>query len=608
MTRRDPRRELSADEQERLTAGQHQAVANDLRSRGRPDLAGWVLEQIWDWEPAMHAYEAAGRWADALRVTLETGSAGHLDRVLGELRASEDPAAIEAAVKLLKNRRRPLEAARLLEGAKDPRAQAQAFLDAGSPFLAARALAEGGEPQEALTVLTRGHNSLGAEALALAARLAWDLGDAESAALFAQRCLREGGTSSTTITILARALVALGHDLAALMVLRGHGLDAPEIGVPGRYHVNGLGPPGWVGTTYVGIDRVTLEEVEIHLLLADQNDTSPLEDGVLQAMERFAASAEAGAAIGHPAIRPVLRLDPAAGILVMPRAEGPPLRSFIRSPGMVSMPSRARAWIAFLLEGLNAAHLRGFAHGWLLPSQMACDAAGRPMLGPFGAHYLSGLAATRTGTLEELMVMTAPELHRGGQPTVQSDLYAIGALFKALLTGLLATTQHLDTPEFELACALTARDPTDRPSIDDVLAALHHKVADVRELDVQLKHTTEPRRARVATERDLGPALAVTADESWSDEVLDALCQSANPWLQPILDRRERTLHLAAWPEGSRALGGPVEGWMDFVPPEGLDLDGDGAERAIRDRLEPRSLVLLPAGNWMIALDDLLTR
>ena len=81
------------------------------------------------------------------------------------------------------------------------------------------------------------------------------------------------------------------------------------------------------------------------------------------------------------------------------------------------------------------------------------DAAGRPLLGPFGAHHLSGLAATHTGGLEEIMMITAPERRAGGEPTPQSDLYAAGAILRALLTGRLsgAEPEGEDTPELELA-------------------------------------------------------------------------------------------------------------------------------------------------------------
>ena len=125
--------------------------------------------------------------------------------------------------------------------------------------------------------------------------------------------------------------------------------------------------------------------------------------------------------------------QPAAGLLILPHAEGPPLRELLRPPGMPA--ARARALLSFLLSGLVAAHERGLVHGSLLPAQIVCDAAGRPLLGPFGADEIAGLVATRTGALEELLTITAPELRGGGAPTAASDVYGAAALFVALRTG-----------------------------------------------------------------------------------------------------------------------------------------------------------------------------
>src|SRR5690606_15941860 len=148
--------------------------------------------------------------------------------------------------------------------------------------------------------------------------------------------------------------------------------------------------------------------------------------------------------------------------------EGPNLRSLVRAPGMLSSLSRARGLIAFLVEGLAAAHGRGLVHGWLLPSMLWCDAVGRPTLGPFGAHHLAGLAATHTGGLEELMAVTAPELRAGSAPTVQSDLYSIGALLAGLLFGTMQGARALlvgrepdasESAEVSLARRLLDPDP-----------------------------------------------------------------------------------------------------------------------------------------------------
>ncbi|MCA9654989.1 MAG: hypothetical protein KC501_34045, partial [Myxococcales bacterium] len=444
------------------------------------------------------------------------------------------------------------------------------------------------------------------ESSALAARLAWDLGDAEGAARHAQVALRSGGGTPELAALLARALGSLGHDLAAQLVLQRHGARPSDDAVPGRYRVTGLLGGALAGAAYVGVDRLTLQEVEIHLLLADQPE--PIDPRIATSVDRFLSAAQAASEVGHPAIRKVLRAVPEAGLLVLGRAEGPPLRQLVRPPGLRDAAPRARALIAFLLEGLAAAHDRGLVHGAILPSLVMTDALGRPQLGPFGVHQLAGLAATRTGGLEELMLMTAPELRRGSPPTAASDLFAVGMLLHAMLVGRLEAPgpdDELGEAERQLVAEMTAPDPERRLPAREALARLRAPVADLRELG----STPEAPASRSTAEGMIRvqDGIEVVAAESWSPELLDALCAADDPWLQPILDRSDRTVVLAPWPEDARVLDDTVAGWRGLIPAEALLLP-EPLRDAIEARLRPASVVVTSAGPRMLALDDLLSR
>ena len=605
---------LDAAERARLDAGEHEALASELARAGRHALAGWVREQIWDFEGALTDYRASGRVLDALRVALESGEARALDLAL-EAVETAGPAELSAAVALLRQRRRNMEVARLMARASaPPQDQAQALLAAGNRLGAAQALAAADRPRDALEALALHDGTESPTSLALAARLSWDLGDAEGAARHAQAALRlharAGHDRSPELAaLLARALGSLGHDLAAQLVLQRHGAHSTDDAVPGRYRVTGLLSTGLSGAAYVGVDRVTLQEVEIHLLLADQPE--PIDPRVATAIDRFLAVAVAAAQVGHPAIRPVLRSEPEAGLLVLPRAEGPTLRRTIRPPGLHAAVPRARALVAFLVEGLAAAHERGLVHGGVLPSLLVTDALGRPQLGPFGAHHLSGLTATRTGGLEELVLTTAPELRRGGTPTARSDLYSAGVLLHALLVGRLeppGPDPLLGPAERALVAEMTADDPEARPPASEVLARLRAPVADVRHLGA----TPEASAARAFAEGTPGAPLLVgvevTAAPSWTPPLLEALCAACNPWMQPILDRPgPRTLVLAPWPEHARGLDDAVPGWRGLLPEAALELP-EPLRAAIEARMQPRSVVVTSGGERMLALDDLRSR
>lgn len=609
-----PKRRLTAAHHQALAAGRHAELAAELRHAGDPALAAWVLEQIWDFAGATDAYRAADRPVDALRTALELGDEHRVDQAVADLEQRRDKDELQSALVLLRKRRRDMDVARLLsqQDGADPEARAEALARAGDLVGAARVLADDGRPREALDLLIGTGLPAGPSARALAARLSWDLGDAEGAARFAQLRLREGGADPETAALLARALGSLGHDLAAQMVLERSGANPSDEAVPGRYRITGLHTGGIVGAAYVGFDRLTLQEVEIHLLLADQTEAGPIDADVAAAVERFAATAVAASSIGHPAIRPIVRVEPSAGLLVLPRAEGSTLRRMIRPPGLwAASAARARALAAFMLEGLGAAHEHGIVHGALLPSQIVTDALGRPLLPPFGAHHLAGLAATHTGALAELMATTAPELRGGGPPTVAGDLYAAGALFAALLAG------HLDpnleeigrTPEIEVALALLEPDPARRMSTARALEILRAPVADLRAVAGSIEEDAGVSRAGASgTHVRLGAGVEQIAADTWDDDLLAMLCRERNPWWQPILDRAERMFVLAPWPAGSHALEAEDEAWRTLVPPEALEVTEPALREAIESRLGSRSLVVTPSRAIMIALDDLLGR
>ena len=591
----------------RLVAGEHEQVAALLEAQGEHAQAALVRVQIWDFAGAYAAWQRAGDPLRALRAALEAGSPALIDVAVAAIASLQDRVVQRDAAALLGARKRHHDAAMLLSSCDGaPQARAAELVRGGDRTGAARVLADAGHPLAALQALAElGEGTASGPAHALAARLSWDLGDAEAAARHAQSAWRVGVDAPEVRALLARALSTLGHDLAAEIVSPHRAREGDA--VPGRFRVTGVHAGGLGGAAYLGVDRTNLHEVEIHLLLADLPDLSAAEHGVVLALDRFATVARAAAAIGHPAIRPVLELREAEGLVVLPRAQGPTLRTLIRPPGMSDLRSRARALVAFFVEGLAVAHDRGLVHGWLLPSQIVCDALGRPQLGPFGAHHLAGLAATHTGSLEEILAVTAPEVRSGAAPTPAADMFATGALLAALLTGELNAVCIGTSSEHQLARALLDPDPTRRPTAATTLAQLRAPVAHVRELAVHESAGDSATALGQAPDRLRG--LVVEAAPSWSDADLDALGAASHAWWQPILDRRGRQFVLAPWPDGCRALGPEIgDGWRTCVPQEALAIDSDVLRHCITERLRASSLVATVARGWMLALDDLLSR
>lgn len=647
-------RSLDAAARARLDAGEHEGLALELARADRHAEAGWVLEQIWEFAGATSHYLSAGRVLDGLRTALESGAPAPWRSVFEVLSSSrEDPQLLHEAAKQLERRGRHDDAAQVLELAEArPELRAAALMNAGDRLAAAQTLAEAGLPRRALEALgpldtLASHDGpqlleqLGnpasassAREHALAAALSWDLGDAEATARHAQRARRagalEGELGRQVRTLLARALSSLGHDLAGQLVLAEADDDEPErspseLAPQGRYRVTATLPAAYAGAAYVGVDRVSLQEVELHLLVAEYGEIERPGPAIHRALERFAATAARANSLGHPAIRPLLRLDTEIGLLAMPRREGPVLRSLIRPPGLEQATARARSMVAFMLDGLAAGHAAGLVHGSLLPSQIVCDALGRPLLGPFGAHHLSGLVATRTGGLEELLSMTPPEQRAGAEPTQAGDIYMIGALWAALLTGGFSPgLDDLPASERDEIASMMDGDPHARPPARETLTRLRTPVEDLSALAGGGPSPEDSLRGPARLDPRLGRAIDVIAAETWTDTELDLLCTARNPWLQNILDREGRAFRLAAWPDGCRTLDAAAN-WETLLDPLALELLNPGGEpnapepddlrlanatlrEAVVSRMDGAAIVVTAAGELMLALDRLLIR
>lgn len=637
-----PRHAHVLDDRQRaaLDEGRHEIVAAELSAAGLHAAAAEVHEQIWDFVSAHRCWMAANERVEAARAGIEAARPDLVEAALAAIESAADPEQARAAADLAARRGRHREAARMLavaSGERSVQQRADALVRAGDRLGAARLHADAGQSRDALAVLgPLEERALHVERWALAAKLSWDLGDAEQTARCAQAAMRLGTDDGALPLLLARALGALGHDLAAQIVLRDAGRDTSELaelpGLSGRFHVTAVLPASLTGTAYAGYDRVTLAEVEIHVLLSELAEGEAPRPEVLQALRRFAATAAAANQLGHPAIRPVLRAEPEEGIVVMPRAEGATLRQRIRPPGMAETPARARAMVAFIAEALALAHARGIVHGSLLPSQIVTDALGRPQLGPFGANHLSGLAATRTGSLDELLAVAAPETREGAPPTEASDVYSLGVLYAALVAGELDPAID-DLPEAVAAVVrpMLVHDPAQRPTAEALVETLSAPVADISRVVAEraraeqvLPGAVGPGAHGPETTRDdeLGPAtelgipsISVEAAPSWTDELIETLAAIRYPHFQPILDRTGRTLLLASWTEGCKAPAADFD-WRSLgerSPLAALDaLTEDerihALRRALLVRMQPSSLVRTPAGDWMLALDDILRR
>ena len=201
--------------------------------------------------------------------------------------------------------------------------------------------------------------------------------------------------------------------------------------------------------------------------------------------KRFEQEARIAARLVHPHIVAVLDYgEDRWCYLVMERLPGITLRDeILRGP----LPKqRVMLVLAESLAALSAAHKLGVVHRDIKPSNILLD-DGHTKITDFGIAKSFGVGAD-PGRVTDDMTMTgvvlgtpgylAPE-RRSGQPaTVQSDLYAVGAVMVEALTGRRLdpspdATEHLPRPFRDIARTALAADPGDRfTSAADMLQAL----------------------------------------------------------------------------------------------------------------------------------------
>ncbi len=201
------------------------------------------------------------------------------------------------------------------------------------------------------------------------------------------------------------------------------------------YRIDGVLGSGGMGQVYLARDTQLHRSVAIKLV-----------DPRRQSAQELVREARLAASLDHPAICTIHGVDflGEEPFLVMEHVKGIPLSKVIRSRRAVSVPT-ALDFARQIVGGVSHAHGRGVVHGDLKASNIMVGPDGRVTILDFG------LAVRRDGVLAGEEVETtrpspssgaagtvpymAPENIRGQQPTVQSDIWALGVLLFEMIAG-----------------------------------------------------------------------------------------------------------------------------------------------------------------------------
>jgi serine/threonine-protein kinase len=269
----------------------------------------------------------------------------------------------------------------------------------------------------------------------------------------------------------------------------------------GEYRIEQIVGEGGMGQVYGAIHPVIGKRAAIKVLLPEICRNQ-------QMVERFVMEARAVNQIGHPNIVDVFAfgaLPDGRQYMVMEWLRGQALSDRLNR-GLMTIPETCEI-LTGIAAALDAAHEKGIVHRDLKPHNVfLVDVRGqRPLvkLLDFGLVKLTDTAddprmeRTRAGALLGTPAYMSPEQALGKSVDTRSDNYALGVVAYQMLTGrlpftedtamalLVAHMQQAPTPPAviapglppeldQLVTALLAKDPAQRPSLQQVMGVLSY--------------------------------------------------------------------------------------------------------------------------------------
>jgi eukaryotic-like serine/threonine-protein kinase len=261
--------------------------------------------------------------------------------------------------------------------------------------------------------------------------------------------------------------------------------------VGGRYRLGEQLGRGGMGVVWAGRDEVLGRDVAVKEIVPPIELPAEERDMLRR---RTLREARAAARISSPAAVTVYDVVEEDGRpwIVMERLAARSLADVLHDDGPLP-PIRAARLGLDVLDALEAAASVGVLHRDIKPANVMVRTNGRAVLTDFGIATLEGdTTVTTSGVVLGSPAYMAPERAQGERATLASDLWSLGATLYAAVaghspferTGTLPTLNavlHDPAPvltytgEFgEVIDALLAKDPANRPKLDEVRARLRH--------------------------------------------------------------------------------------------------------------------------------------
>lgn len=215
------------------------------------------------------------------------------------------------------------------------------------------------------------------------------------------------------------------------LTLLGPTDDPRMLGRIGPLEVSGCVGVGGMGVVFKARDPALDRYVAVKVL-------SPQLAASEVARVRFHREAKAAAAVVHDNVIAVHQVSSYQGLpyLVMPYLPGPSLDQRLKRSGPMPVVEALRV-ARQVAAGLAAAHDQGLIHRDIKPANILLSGdTERAILTDFGlARAADDATLTRSGALAGTPQFMAPEQARGEPTDTRSDIFSLGALLFAMLTG-----------------------------------------------------------------------------------------------------------------------------------------------------------------------------
>ncbi|HEY4428854.1 MAG TPA: protein kinase [Solirubrobacteraceae bacterium] len=199
----------------------------------------------------------------------------------------------------------------------------------------------------------------------------------------------------------------------------------------GRYELGAIVGRGGMGTVHRARDLVLDRTVAVKLLPAEIAE----QDSSVGA--RFEREARAAASLSHDGVVAVYDTgeDDATRFIVMEFVDGRSLADVLREDAPLG-GEQASAIVSRVAAALGAAHAAGIVHRDVKPANVMLADDGTVKVLDFGiARSLDGSTLTLDASVLGTAGYMAPEQALGGRADERSDVYSLGCLLYALLTG-----------------------------------------------------------------------------------------------------------------------------------------------------------------------------